>query len=476
MKKAVIPILIAAILCSFLTGCGDTLPDGCETYDVMVQGALFGGKGDDRIKTEVSFDFGWVTSADNTKYNKELAAFAAILSDDVYFRTKDLDKGTQNRILFDGENEEEYDQTAFLKNVGFSDVQFIESHKAKEYAGDNNDSATLLLAHTIVDETYDLYAVIVRGCFSIQEWVSVFDPGCDSETYTELTGEHPEWTDKTAYKGMDIAKNRALAFINGFITQNDDPKYENCMLITGHSRGGGIANMIGAEMENRKDIRSYTYTFNAPGVTTDEKSGEYRTVFNIFDSNDYYVDPLPFGKEEFYRYGRDITLAITDSDEVKAEITKLKGRDDFISLDAKAKSEFEDLFGQCFPDRASLYHMTTVTQTFDTEEAAAAYAEQCLTLIGSENGLGLEGFCSIESSETEGKYVVSMKYCGAAILISFAKSLAYGEAAGEAAIELFKEDTAACEMLDFLMTNAAGINGGHLLINSFVLCRYGTLE
>lgn len=483
-------ILLFALVCGALTGCArsELNGHGAAAYNVTVEGAIFGGSGEDQIKTTVSFDPAWVTENDNTEYNKDLAAFAALLSDDVYFRTKDADKGVPNRVLYEGETAEEYDWTNFLKQVGFSEVRYIESYKQKEYSGDGNDSATLLLAHGVVDGKYDLYVAVLRGCFSAQEWISIYDPGCAGEAYTELTGEHPEWTDKNSYKGLDIAKNRAMEFIEAFMAETDDPDCRDCILITGHSRGGAIANLIGAEMETRPGIRSYTYTFSSPGVTTDKTADIYRTIFNIYDTNDYYADPMPFGNEKFYRYGIDLTMPVGASDEIRAEIARLKGRDDFISLTPETKARFAEAFGKRFPDRASLYEMKTVTQTFDTEEAAFARAEECLSLIGSENGLGLTGLCYLSGAaegerilpgETDlskavtgtenGKYAVSMTYCDGAILAAYAKCLAYGEAAYTGTVQLFAEDSAACEIIGLLMENAAGLTGGHLLINGFVL-------
>lgn len=493
-KHTIAILLVSFIIMSLISGCVSPKINEKEpkSYNVTVQGAVFGGADEDKIKATVSFDPSWITESDNKKYNGELAAFAAILCDDVYFRLKDVDRGTQNRVIFEGENEEEYDWTAFLKEVGFSDVRYIESYKAREYTTDTNDSATMILAHAVAEEKYDLFAVAIRGCFSAQEWVSIYDPGCPDESYTDITGQHPEWTDKTAYKGLDIAKNRAMDFINEFINEFDNPDYDNRILVTGHSRGGAIANMIGAEMEDRDDFISLTYTFNAPGVTVNEKAKDYLTIFNIFDENDYYINPMPFANEKFYRYGRDISVAIADSEEIKAEISLLKGRDDYISMTAESKAEFAELFGKRFADRASLYIPRTVTRTFDTEEEALAIAGEYLTLIGS-NGLGLEPLCclcgnggeclSADSanpadavvSSADGKYDISMSYCDGALLIAYAKALAYGNAAYQGVLKLFSEDIDACAVIDLLMANADALNGGHLLINSYVLSRHANI-
>lgn len=462
---------------TLLIGCGKREKsydeDRTESYRVTAEGTIFGGRADDRIAMEVSYNPEWITKADNTGYNKKLAQFAAILCDDVYFRDKDLDKGTQNRVLYEDGNGEAYDRATLLKKLGFSEVRYVESFKEKEYTGDSNDSATFLLAHTVVDGKYDLYAVVFRGCFSAQEWLSMFDPGSAGEAYEAYTGQHPEWSDRDVHKGLAIAKNRALSFIDEFIGQNDNPDLENCILVTGHSRGGALANLIGAEMENRSDMKSYTYTFSAPGVTVNREAGKYNTIFNVFDRDDFYTEPLVFGSEEFVRYGRDCVMAIDDSEELKAEIAKLKGRDDYCCMEQKAREEFLSSFAGRFADRASLYREMEIAKVFDTEEEATAYEERCRLLIGADNGLGLEAFCRIERS---GQGQVVMYYCGAGILAAYAKTLAYGKAAYEAATELFAEDESTCKELRLLMEQATGLTGGHLLINMYAACGYGRAE
>ena len=461
-------LTVLLLSCTLLFGCGkkETYDESrTETYKVTVQGAIFAGSQDDRITAEAAYNPEWITKADNTKYNGKLAQFAALLCDDVYFRDKDLDKGAQNRVLYEDADEDEYDRTVFLEKLGFTEIRYVETYKEKEYAADTNDSATFLLAHAVVDGEYDLYTVVFRGCFSAQEWLSVFDPGSDDKAYETYTGQHPEWTDHDVPKGLDIAGNRALSFIDEFIEQNDDPSLKNCILVTGHSRGGGLANLIGAEMEKRSDIKSYTYTFSAPGVTVKRSEEKYSTIFNVFDRDDFYTKPLAFGSEELYRYGCDCEIAINDSDELKDEIAKLKGRDDYCCMQRDAREEFLNSFAGRFANRAALYQTMEIKKVFDTEQEAQEYEERCRLLIGSENGLGLEAFCRIERS---GQRQVDLYYCGAGILVAYSKTLAYGQPAYDAAAELFADDASTCGELSLLMEQAPGLTGGHLLINMYV--------
>ncbi|MCQ2530467.1 MAG: hypothetical protein MJ086_04345 [Lachnospiraceae bacterium] len=469
MKRLKISLIIFTVILSIalLAGCGST----ATTYPAHVEGALFGGASDDSIAVDVTFDSKWITKNDNTKYNPDLAAFAALCSADSYFRLKDYDKGTQNRVLFDEEEESAYDFTTFFKKLGFTEVKHVESFSEKEYASDSNDSVTMTMAYCNVDKKYDMYVVALRGCFSSGEWLSVFDPGCDGDIYTELTGEHPEWTNKNHFKGMDIAANRADEFIKEFMAANDDPKCKDCILFTGHSRGGSLANILGAKYEKEGQARTYTYTFNTADTTCSEDAGEYKTVFNIFDANDFFTDPLPFGTEKFVRYGTDVTEPISNNAELLNALIELKGRDDYICVEPDAKAQYQELFGAAFSDRASLYEEKYFTETFATKEEAEARAEELQNLIGKENGLGAEAFCSVgEIKEVaDGKFELTTKYNGAAVLIGFSKLLAYGPSVYEPLVDLFAQDAQVCDIATLLSDNLAGISGGHLIANSYVL-------
>lgn len=188
----------------------------------------------------------------------------------------------------------------------------------------------------------------------------------------------------------------------------------------------------------------------------------------------YFANPLPFGEEKLYRYGRDMTLSIEASDEVKDAISKLGGSVDFSSIDNKELEKFAQLFGQRFKNRESAYDMKKITEIFDAEEEALNRAEEFGQLIGSENGLGLETFCSVDDVVTteDGKYEVTLNYCDGAIFQAYARSSAYGVPAYEATVKLFGEDKQACDALAIRMDSGDAVFGGHRLLNSFVLTQY----
>lgn len=465
MKKTV-SVLLAALL--FLTlVCAAAAEE--ITLPVHVQGPIFGGGGQDSIALEIRFDPERVSGGEPDVYDPELAVFCALLSADVYFRTKDVDRGTPNRVLIDRTDPAEYSPTALLGALGCEDVRYIESYKTGAYETDPNDSVTLTLAYFTAGETDDGFILSVRGCFSIGEWSSIFDPGADTDAYAGLTGAHPEWTDTACIKGASVAAARAMAILRAYMAEHNDPSRHHSVLVTGHSRGGMIAEILGAQLEADPALKSRTYTFNAAPVTTDRTAPECRTVFNIYDSADFFSGYLPFGNETFYRYGRSVCP--TDQAMIRVAAAALKDTDDYRCVLPQAAAEYAELFSALFPDRASLYEPLTFTRSFTDASAAAAAREECLTLLGAEAGLGLAPFASVDETEetAPGEYTVRIRYCRAALLICIGRVLAYGQSARDAVCTLFAEEEGICAIADWILRNAADISGGHRLLNSYVI-------
>lgn len=468
MKKTLALCLAAALLFSILCPClADT------ALPVHVQGAIFAGQSSDSIPLTLRFDPAWLTEGNAADYHAGLAAFSAILCADSYFREKDLAKGTANRVLYDDADENDYSFTYLLEALGFSGTRHVESFREKDYACDTNDSVTMNMAYSGDYAGSDIFIIAIRGCFSAGEWNSIFDIGAQGDIYGTLTGSHPEWTDKQVCKGIGVAADRAMTFIREFITEHDDPDKPDCVLITGHSRGGAIAQVVGAQMEHDPAVNSRTYTFNTCPVTEDAGAENYLTIFNIYDSNDFFSNFLPFADTQLYRFGRSLPTDMASFETLLTDVAALKGRDDYIVLSKEQQAMFASLFSARFHDRESLYtQVRTVTSVWDSEKEADQQLSELLAIISPDTGLGLDRYCSVEKSETaDGKFMVWVKYCDAAMLLSFGKTLAYGASAGTAAKTLFAFDETPCQIIDLLMANAAAINGGHLLINSYVLAQ-----
>lgn len=447
MKKTLSVILIIMLLMS-LTGCGsETL-----TRNVVVEGSIFGGNAAESISEELRFNPDWLTKGDNSEYSGDLASFAALLSADSYFREKDLAKGTQNRVLIDGLNAEDYTWTTMLSNLGFTDVRHIESFQEKEYETDPNDSVTMNMGY-MQSGDYDIYVVSIRGCFSSGEWVSAFDPGADTPEYVEMTGEHPEWPNKVNMKGLDVAASRAMQFVNTFMSEHEDARRKSCVLVTGHSRGGSLAQIVGAYLEKADVEKSFTYTFNSMPCTSDAGAEAYETIFNIVDDADFFGNLFSFSDELLYRYG-----------------TTLRGRGEVDAISPEQMMEYSYLFANHFKDRASLYEKKSYSSDFDTADPGCAdeAAENLNSIISPETGLGLEGLISVSKSSD---FSITVEYCDAAQIQCIGKVLTYGASAADAVKTLFVTDAEFCEIIDFITAHSAEISAGHLLMNTYALSR-----
>ncbi|MDO4976622.1 MAG: hypothetical protein Q4E53_05090 [Eubacteriales bacterium] len=296
-KKTLAFLLAFVLVFGSLTGFKSNTKT--STIPVTVEGTIFGGAGQP-IKTELTYGPDLLIHSNNKKYDKTIAGLSALLCADSYFRDKDLANGKQNRVLVDGEDASQYTHTTLLKKLGFTEVEYIETYKEKKYSYDTNDSSTFLLAHENVDNKYDIFVCVARGCFSSSDWLSCFDLGADTSAYETLTGKHPEWTEKNQQKGLSIAAERTNEFLENFMKKYGNPARKSIVLLTGHSKGGVIANILGAKMEENKKVKSFTYAFNTPKFDNKPGKKAYKTIYNVVDDGDLFSDHFPFQKERFY--------------------------------------------------------------------------------------------------------------------------------------------------------------------------------
>lgn len=460
MKKSLILLLL--VLALLISGCQKKEPS--VNIDINIEGSIFTGIKQGRVTTKLIYDDTWLTSEDNTTFNPDLAKVANILSTDSYYREKDLEKNTQNRVLVVG-NDEEYDYSLIFKALGFNDVEHIESFKQKEYEYDTNDSVTMNLAYKNIDDKYDAFIVVIRGCFSAGEWNSIFDCGSADNIYNTATGNHPEWENKDIHKDIDIAAKRAKEFIEEFVNKYDTDK-PNTMLLTGHSRGGTIANILGSELEENNYAKMYTYAFNPMKATLSPK--ENKTIFNIFDSNDFFVDLLPFKNEQYGRNGVDITVDINNDETIKNNIKELN-KADYVYVPRDFLDSYKTIFEKMFVDRNSVYVEKEIERKFPDPQSAQEKLDELISLADSSH-LGLDDIMSFSQvEEDDGQYEFEIEYNGATLLRGIGKILAYGTSAGEGLQAIFEGDADACELYALLTNNIAVINGGHYLINSYFI-------
>lgn len=182
----------------------------------------------------------------------------------------------------------------FRKN-SFSDV------KSCNYDIGLNDESSKV-AFAIAKKTYnhntDIVAVAIRGGYYGLEWVDNFNIG---------TGEN------SFHTGFKKAADGVFEEIKNYLLQNT--KKKNVKLwISGYSRGGAVANLVAAMLNDNKvnyPCQVYAYTFASPkSVVTDAQKAHdttYRNIFNIISPDDplYNIPPQKWG---FGRYGICVVL------------------------------------------------------------------------------------------------------------------------------------------------------------------------
>ena len=291
----------------------DTDFDGIDDqYDTDPADNSFGGimyYDDGKNKANISFNVDYSLFFEpNTVYYNDLSKLAVLYASDIYSGCyMEINQGTVG-----GTDE----ATSFGKLFGMQDVEDIHI-KAADYAVDKDDLTEFFVGHRTVyrsGQKQELVILSVRGTNGTNaEWTSNFDVGADTMDYYNAAGfEHPHWKDIDNHKGFDVATNRVLEkFANYEKRHGLDQMSNKVILITGHSRGAAIANLLGAHFEDRTDYKSYTYTFAAPYATTHTDAGAYRTVFNVVNSDDL-VPYLPMYEWGFRKYGVTYTLSVND--------------------------------------------------------------------------------------------------------------------------------------------------------------------
>lgn len=231
---------------------------------------------------------------ESSKYDSELAKISAAFAGAVY-KVSDIQKT--------------------LKNFGFSNIQLYNYNETNDQVvtEENRDKVAAAFAtkRMIFDgEIKTVVAVVVRGTVS-EEWYGNFDI-----------------KDGERHSGFEKAKTHLMPVLCQYLNDYTSGPTDTKIMITGHSRGAAVSNLVAAELNNtyaavfaaRKDI--YTYTFATPN-STKKDSDQCNNVFNIINSEDV-VTAVPGG---FRHVGKDYYISQFEEgevyDNVQAKFQKL---------------------------------------------------------------------------------------------------------------------------------------------------------
>ena len=160
-------------------------------------------------------------------------------------------------------------------------------------------------------ETYNAYVVPIRGTTGNDEWLSNFKMGAAGDSY---------------HYGFKKAADGVLSTLRSKIKTKN-----NIFLITGHSRGAAVANIVAGELTIDKDLASpnhiFGYTYACPAV----KIGADTTLDNVININNPgdAIPELPLADWGYQRYGKSLSLS-TDKkfyDNMKVQYKNALGRE-----------------------------------------------------------------------------------------------------------------------------------------------------
>ena len=394
MKKSILALAGATILSLALFSCADDESDyNYELNNATVNFML----GTNVLSYDTTFTYSdsMLIDSTNESYSKEIANFACALAFDCYDTAKVSMKTSETNPV------SAYDNTTLYKNFDLEDATEIKL-SAEDYLSDKDDLTSAVFANKTVtsgDKKYQIFTMAVQGSSGQAQWQSNFDVGDFSgTTYATLSATHSiavatkvgitdtasvqaESTANytalatsfaTEHKGFALAAKRLNEKFNSYVSEKEDSEADKIILLTGHSRGAAIANILGKIYEDDENWKSFAYTFATPRTTTNENASSYKTIFNIINEDDL-VTELPLGKWGFTRYGTDKKGSIASS-----YIAQWKNKLPLVSSYVSANGQDTSYLESVATDRADLYKLTDASTaasnvfklSFDMEEEA----------------------------------------------------------------------------------------------------------
>ncbi|SFQ16931.1 Lipase (class 3) [Lachnospiraceae bacterium XBB1006] len=188
-----------------------------------------------------------------------------------------------------------------MKKCGFQCL-YSYVHTSKK----DNDHISFCLGYKRIRD-FTLIAVWVKGTGLNYEWVSNFNIGKGN-----------------THRGFALAEKELDRKVTTYLQQNgivSNLKF----WITGHSRGGAVANLFAKRMtEKYTASRVYGFTFASPRVSLNGRKKGYENIVNFLNPGDFVTEVAP--KEWGYqRYGKDVVLQARDKAKMMKAFKKLTG-------------------------------------------------------------------------------------------------------------------------------------------------------
>ncbi len=254
---------------------------------------------------------------------------------------------------------------AALGELGFTGVQAYNYHPSAEKSG---RAAAYVFARKKVPAAGGgsvwLTAIVIRGTGEYMEWASNLNMGSGTD-----------------HEGFAKARDELLANLEKYLTAagiSDAERKTMRYLVTGHSRGGAVANLTAASLTAGGGQGVYAYTFAAPAVSFQSKKEGYENIFNIVSREDL-VTRVPLSDWGCGRYGADLHLP-----------TRERWGDAYDAAFAKMDQRYTDLTGQpytVYQDPSAVERMVSAIRQLAPDASGASLAMLSALLGGNLEGL-----------------------------------------------------------------------------------------
>lgn len=368
---------------------------------------------DDVYETDVSYklDYRDFINKSNTRYNKDFSKLGIILATNAYPKGMYVAKDPVFEV------EEDKERFSIYKEMGLKDIEY-HLIDGNDYEYDQLDETSFYIGHHKVEynsEETEVIFLTIAGTFSDTQWTSNVDIGAKDISYYEKEGEnHPDWLNEKNHKGFDVAANRVLSKVRAYIEAKVTNTLNKIIFISGHSRGGSIAGILGKDFEGNKGFKSFTYTYAAPVHTTDTTAKDFKSIFNVVNADDLVVHLM--STVGLTRYGTDVADSINLNyiNEFKTVTTQ-----DYQYL--TGLNDFNEAFKVLASDRVDLYTINETKLAKELYEKTLEGVNADLDEFKSKvESYGLTKYFKysepFESIEHEGNIAINTYNCGMGIV------------------------------------------------------------
>ena len=267
MKKRILCVILSLTI---LLSCSNI------TFAEDVSVTVSNGFGKATSTSSVTWDEGWFLLP-SAQYNHSLALFSMALSGAAYVATYNHSLKTP------------------LSQLGFTNITPYYSTPTRE----DCDTVSYTFASKQLSDNSLLIAIVIKGTSGNEEWYSNFNIGYD------LT-----------HAGFKAASDKLVESLNLYTDTVNTNNAPIKVLVTGHSRGGAVGNIVAASLtDSLGGGNVYAYTFATPNVTVTESaaSDNYANIFNIINPEDFVAN-VPLSGWGYTRYGVDLLLPTVNVD------------------------------------------------------------------------------------------------------------------------------------------------------------------